>query len=1136
MLIGEDYSVALLQETWTQELYETSTCYKISGYHSVFDSREDGYGGSAIFIKNSFNYRKVVIDNLSGNSQAVAIAIPKSQIVVVSVYLAPSVTVEDFEEDITKMFESLRNYRKVIIGGDWNAHHIAWGNASCDRKGGIFMELVNQYNWLVLNDGQSTFVPVQLNRRSTAIDVSLCSADLYGELQWTVLEYGVGSEHMAIQIAANHEQSSKGDKWIYNRKKIYDQLTTLDHTEVRSWEDLTGKVQRIYKNSRKRDKRTPKYWWSPEVEEAWKTKTQARREFNKVGSLENLIKFKKASALFQRRKKVEKEAKWKEFVEQISPLTSSKELWQKIGRLTGKKAHRKENNLLLDDSELAEKFLDLHFGQNNQVDTSGLGGSFATYDILDEPRWKNIIESKNSNSAPGEDKITYGMLRQLQPEVVQILLEDLNGQWRRGYPGEMLKTIKVVAIPKIGKDQSTLEGKRPISLVPTCTKVVNTAVLEELKVVLEARNILPPKSFGFRKGLSTNTCVSYVINKIMGNRRDGNLTSIIFVDLSNGFCSVKVDTLQKIMSENRVPSELNCWITNFLMNRKIVLQTNDKKLTRIISEGLPQGDVLSPTLFNVYTAQMHEIQVDGVELVQYADDFGIIVTAKSVEMLETKGQAYLDSFVETATTLNLTINPEKTKTILFQASNKSLDYKINGTVIETVRSHGYLGVVLDRSLTFGRHTKELKEKVNDRLNMVKVISGVKAGGHPETMLNIHKALIRSTLEYGSTVYNNAAKTNLTGLGVINNQSLRKATGCTKSTPLNTLLAISGLESLAIRHDYIAGKEIARNIAQQTAVGQQLIGTAIRNNTEENKISFMEKVFFKHFQMFDAIMPIIRKCPQYPGVTISPSLEGLIMSKGNTNPQRLKQLVLYAFNGTYKGRTRIFTDASKEGRKCGIGVYVERTNKRISFRLANEVSTTGAELIAIRVAMDIVEDDQLTDAVIYTDSRSACEILELARGQNEREELLDDILRKAIQWGVSLQWIPSHVGVNGKELADHLAKRGTTDGQVFLQNKISYKDAYWILKSNKASRTDEWYKEYAKDKGQKFFQIQQDFKPKPWFVGLNLTSQQIRLLNRLMAGHDWSKFWRHKMKLTDSPDCETCGELETAEHLILHCTK
>lgn len=139
----------------------------------------------------------------------------------------------------------------------------------------------------------------------------------------------------------------------------------------------------------------------------------------------------------------------------------------------------------------------------------------------------------------------------------------------------MLKTIKIVAIPKAGKDQSKLEGKRPISLVPTCTKVVNTAVLEKLKAELESGNVLPNKSFGFRKGLSTNTCVSYVVNKIMANRRDGKLTSIIFVDLSNAFCSIKIEKLERIMPENRIPSELNRWIINFLSNRKIVFQTNE---------------------------------------------------------------------------------------------------------------------------------------------------------------------------------------------------------------------------------------------------------------------------------------------------------------------------------------------------------------------------------------------------------------------------------------------------------------------------------------------------------------------------------------------------------------------------------
>ncbi|XP_062538538.1 uncharacterized protein LOC134206823 [Armigeres subalbatus] len=539
------------------------------------------------------------------------------------------------------------------------------------------------------------------------------------------------------------------------------------------------------------------------------------------------------------------------------------------------------------------------------------GGSFASYDILDQEKWNRIVGDKKPNSAPGVDRITYGMLKQLQPGVVQQLLKDFNGQWRRSFPGDSLKTIKVVAIPKAGKDQSKLE-------------------------------------------------------------------------------------------EN-----------NF--------HTNKEKLVRVVSEGLPQGDVLSPTLFNVYTAPLHEIQIDDVELVQYADDFGIIVTAKTVERLRIIGQDYLDHFVESAAKLNLSINPAKTKSILFQASNKTLDYKIDGTNIETVRSHDYLGMALDRSLNFGRHTKELKGKVNERLNMIKVISGVKTGGHPETMLNVHKALVRGTLEYGSTVYSNAAKTNLNKLAVINNQSLRKATGCTKSTPLNTLLAISGLESMPIRQEYITGKEIARNIAQRTAVGEQLIGTTIDNRSDTKKISYMETVFLNHFEVFDAIMTIRKNCVKYPDIIIRPTLDGLVKSKGNTNPKHLKQLVLFAFNGTYKGRRRVFTDASKTGHLCGVGVFIEGSNKRVSVRLANEISITGAELATIKIAMEIISKEQLTGSVIYTDSRSACELLEAARDQQEREELLDEVLTMAAEWGVSMQWIPSHIGVNGNDIADQLAK-------------------------------------------------------------------------------------------------------------------
>lgn len=1135
VLIEEDYSFALISETWTQTDQETTSRYRISTFNGVFDSREDGYGGAAVYLKNTINFTRINLPSLSGSTQAVAVSIPKLDIILVSIYISPSIQINELEDDITSIFNHLKQHKKVILGGDCNAHHVSWGDESCDRKGGTIMDLINSYSFLILNDGSRTFVPIQMNKRSTAIDITICTAELYGLLDWKVLDYGVGSHHMAIETRLGDNTTTQ-QRWIYNNQQIKNSIANLDVSKVQNWRDLTVQVQKARRASRKRDNFTPKYWWSQEVEEAWKEKREARREFNRIASVENIIKLKKAAAVFQRLKKKSKQAKLEEFVEQINPHTTSQALWKMVGRLTGKKFHKKENNPLQDDEAMAEQFLDLHFGPNEEIEENLLSNSTVEYDILDKEKWYHILSSKKPKSAPGDDKITYEMLRILSPRVTETVIKDLNSQWRRGYPDGELKNIKVVAIPKAGKDQTQLEGKRPISLVPTCTKVINTAVLDVLRDTLEESNLLPERSFGFRKGLSTNTCISYVVNKIKQNKREGLKTAIIFVDLSNAFNTVNVTKLEETMHGKRIQPEVISWITAFLRNRKIIFETNGKKIHRIVSNGLPQGDVLSPTLFNLYTTALHSVEVEGVELVQFADDFGIIVSARTIDGLNENGNLYLREFEEKCQQLELKLNPNKTKTLLFQLGGKKLNYQVNGALIETVDTHRYLGVTLDRSLSFSSHIKELKIRTNERLNMLKVISGTKQGGHPQTLINVHKALIRSTLEYGSTVYYNAAATNKHKLEVLNNHSLRKATGCTKTTPLNTLVAIAGLEPPAIRQEYITGTEIARNIAQQTVVGRQLVETNISNDVEESQLTYMELIFFKHFQLFDCVMPIVKNCSLNLQVSIKDSLDGLTTAKKSTNPVQLKQLALYAMHGTYKNRGRVFTDASKENGSCGVGIYVECIRKRTSLRLSHEVSITGAEIIAIHAAMKIIQLECLENQVIYTDSKSACEILETARKSSTREEILHDILTMAAHWKVSIQWIPSHVNINGNDIADELAKLGTRDESLAVDNPISYKDVYWILKRKKHYKTNEWYSEYAKEKGQKFYKIQDTFSEQPWFIGLDLTSKQIRLLNRMMAGHDWSKYWLAKMKLADNPNCDECNEPENAEHLILRCSK
>lgn len=158
---------------------------------------------------------------------------------------------------------------------------------------------------------------------------------------------------------------------------------------------------------------------------------------------------------------------------------------------------------------------------------------------------QTILNRKKKRSAAGEDRITYEMLRQLSPEVKQNLIVDLNRMWRNGCPDDSLKLIKVVAIPKPGRDQNTAAGKRPISLVPRT-------------------------SFGFRKHSSTNSCFTYVVNHIKANKREGYVSAMICIDLSNAFNAVQTNTLERILDSYLVPSEINVWITGFLRNRRVI--------------------------------------------------------------------------------------------------------------------------------------------------------------------------------------------------------------------------------------------------------------------------------------------------------------------------------------------------------------------------------------------------------------------------------------------------------------------------------------------------------------------------------------------------------------------------------------
>ena len=360
ILTANNYTAAFLSETWTNADMEDSNRYRITDFHFVPHSRDDNYGGVGIYLNVDWNYQRITAPTVSHYTQIVMIKVIQYDLVLCAVYVSPSISAVEYNNDIQQLFAALTRYKKVVIGGDFNSHHVTWGDSICDTRGQTLMDEINSSGFLILNDGSRTFVPLQLNRRSTAIDITLCSTELFGNVDWNVLDYGVGGDHLGINIELNRV-SITHRKFFFDKKKISEEVGKLEAIQIGNINDLGSCVRRIQKKHRRRDNKEPKYWWSTEVDQAWQEKTAARREFNRASSQENLLEFKRKAAIFQRKKREEIRRKLEALPDEVGPFTDSKELWYKVGKLTGKRIYRKENNILYEDEAKAQTFLDVHF-------------------------------------------------------------------------------------------------------------------------------------------------------------------------------------------------------------------------------------------------------------------------------------------------------------------------------------------------------------------------------------------------------------------------------------------------------------------------------------------------------------------------------------------------------------------------------------------------------------------------------------------------------------------------------------------------------------------------------------------------------------------------------------------------------
>ncbi|GIX89487.1 hypothetical protein CEXT_778971 [Caerostris extrusa] len=275
--------------------------------------------------------------------------------------------------------------------------------------------------------------------------------------------------------------------------------------------------------------------------------------------------------------------------------------------------------------------------------------------------------------------------------------------------------------------------------------------------------MLPQEQYGFRKGHSTIDFVQRV--RDAHNMKPSRHTMAVFLDLTKAFDKVwKNKLLGKCFSEFDIKGRALPWLSDFMKNRSFRVRYQNS-LSEIFKtyQGIPQGSVLSPTLFSLYLTGIERV-VSPCQIGIFADDIIVWDHNSDLTKLETILNDTLEKIQHFADEHKLAFNTTKSISSLFTTNRHLFNYQpkifLKGQLLESTKTLTYLGFTLDTEINCSKHINRLCEKGRKRLQLLKYISGRDWGADAGTLKITYTALIRPILEYGYQIYQVAANTNL----------------------------------------------------------------------------------------------------------------------------------------------------------------------------------------------------------------------------------------------------------------------------------------------------------------------------------------------------------------------------------------
>ena len=403
---------------------------------------------------------------------------------------------------------------------------------------------------------------------------------------------------------------------------------------------------------------------------------------------------------------------------------------------------------------------------------------FDDFSAIDEVQLKKLI-ARSATKHCDLDPLPTSLLKLVTDELAPIICTIVNTSLQNGVFPDVYKTA--IVVPRLKKPSLDPEEKanyRPISNLSFLSKIIERAAADQLMQYLTHNGLQEPYQSAYKPQHSTETLLAHVHNNILRDIAQKKVVLLALLDLSAAFDTVNHRLLLEILGGLGIGGTALAWFTSYLSERQQKIKINDvMSEAQDLTCGVPQGSVLGPILFGVYTSSLGRLlRSENVNYHLYADDSQIYLSANPEDLDEaiTKMESCINRVHDWMNKHCLKMNMAKTDFIIISSKHASQSFtpkpiQVDGHSIEPSAKVKNLGVTMDRYLNMEAHVNALCRNAYYQLKNIARLRRYMDTASMETLVH---AFVTTRLDYSNSLLYGISRHLLAKLQRVQNTAAR----------------------------------------------------------------------------------------------------------------------------------------------------------------------------------------------------------------------------------------------------------------------------------------------------------------------------------------------------------------------------